>query len=111
MRAGLMRHRVELDEPIVSRDDTGDEIITWVTRATVWASIRPLKGRELNSGNQILGEGDTAIGMRWSPNVDQVTPKWRARHQTTIYNIESVAHVNLGQREIELTCKSGVNRG
>lgn len=106
-----MRHRLQLDEPVISRNDTGEEIVSWVTRATVFSSIEPVRGREFFGANQILGEIDTRIRIRWSPNVDQVNPKWRARHQTTIYNLQSVAHINLGQREIELMAKTGTNDG
>jgi len=65
---------------------------------------------------QILAELDTKIVIRWSPNVAVVSAKYRLRHaeqsNPTTYNIAAPPiHVNLGQREIELMCKSGVNAG
>ena len=36
---------VDLQEPVVARDGLGSEVITWTTRATVWASFAPVGKR------------------------------------------------------------------
>jgi SPP1 family predicted phage head-tail adaptor len=116
VRAGRLRHRLIIERPEPTRDGSGDEIPGWVPLATVWAAIEPIKGKELTGGNQILAEMDTLIVIRWSPQVDAITAKYRLRHaevrNPTIYNIAGPpAHVNLGQREIHIPAKSGVNTG
>jgi len=115
MRISRLRHRLIVERPDTYRDSTGDELVTWVTVDTVWAGIEPLKGQE--GGNvQVLAEMDTRIVIRWSPNMDAMTAKWRLRHadrrNPIIFNIAAPpAHVNLGQREIQIMAKSGVNLG
>lgn len=111
MNAGKLRHRIVLDEPIVTPDDAGGEIVDWRPFYRVWASVEPLKGREQLLSEQILAEMDTRIRIRWSPSVDAITAQWRARHQNVIYNFKSVARVDYGRREIEIMAASGTNDG
>jgi SPP1 family predicted phage head-tail adaptor len=111
MRAGRLRRRLTVDEPITSRNDTGEELVTWVTRGTIWAAIEPGKGKEDLVANQITADTDTRIVVRWSGFSNGINAKWRFVHQGVKYNIESISHKNLGQREIEFMCKSGLNDG
>lgn len=112
MRAGTLAHRVIIERPAPSRDDAGSESIVWETYATVWASVEPMTGREGSGNVQVLADLDTIITIRWSPRVDAITAKWRVRQGSTVYNVAAPpAHVSLGEREIRLLCKSGVNDG
>ena len=111
MRAGRLRHRLTVQEPITSRNETGEELVTWVTRGTVWSAIEPIRGKEALTSNQIIADMDTRITVRWSGFADDINAKWRLRHQGVTYNITSISHKDMGQREIELMCKSGLNDG
>lgn len=113
MRAGTLRHRLIVERPEVARDDTGGEVITWVRVATVWGAIEPTGGREGLGANQILGETDTRITTRWSGAVDDLAPAWRLRHQDApyVYDVQSVAHIALGRREVHINAKSGKTNG
>lgn len=112
MRAGELRHRIQVDRPVSMQDDTGDEVTEFEPAGTVWGSIEPLRGRErLQAGTQITATMDTRIKLRWSPFIDGINAEWRLRHQDIIYNIESIAHIEMRQREIEIMCSSGINAG
>lgn len=115
MRAGLMRHRLSVERPDISRDESGDEIIGWKRVATVWAMIEPLGGNESDVNNQIVGMANTAITVRWAQGLDDIAPKWRLSHIGSvtgrIYNVVSVAHIMLGQRRMVLSVISGLNEG
>lgn len=120
MRAGKLNSRLIIERPNVSRDaDTGGELITWVEVAIVWATIAPIvsiRGRETLVADQVQAAIDVKISIRWSPLVDPMTAKWRARQLTRyspiIYNITAPpAQVNMGKREIVLLCKAGTNEG
>jgi SPP1 family predicted phage head-tail adaptor len=108
MRAGTLRHVVVCDEPTLN--DAG-EITGFVPAFSQRASIEPLRGREQLHANQIIADMDTLICVRWSPRTDSIRPTWRLRHGDTVYNISSLAHINMGKREIEIVCKSGLNNG
>lgn len=119
MRAGKLNSRLVIERPEVSRDDTGAELIAWVRVGTVWASIAPIastRGREALVGDQVQAAIDTKITIRWSPQIDGMTAKWRARFETRdnpiVYNITAPpAQIDMGQREVVLLCSSGINRG
>lgn len=110
MNAGKLRHRVRFEEPITSQDATGDEIVVWVPAFMVWASVEPLTGRERLLADQIVGEGETRIRIRWSTQAARITSKWRAVHRSVIYNIAGPpAERDMGHRELEIMATSGVN--
>ena len=65
-----MRHRVEVLSKSAARDSFGAEVISWVTVATVWASVEPLRGREYIEAKQGQVEVSHRVGMRAFPAVD-----------------------------------------
>ena len=112
MESGRLRHRVDIEVGVPVQDGSGDPVLTWEPVATVWASVSPIRGREATfAGEQVLGETDTRIIVRYGPATEQITPNHRIVHQGAIFNVVQVAHVNLGQRTIEIMAKSGVNDG
>lgn len=111
MRAGEFRHRIYIEQPVQTQASSGEVVSTWAPFATVWAKIKPLHGREALVANQPLAELDTQIGIRWSPFLDQISETWRIKHNLVVYEIKSIAHIDLAQREIEMSCKSGAADG
>jgi SPP1 family predicted phage head-tail adaptor len=112
MRAGTLRDRIVLEESVPMQDSTGDTIPTWVPRTIVWASIEPLTGREaVLLAAQGASEMNTRICIRWTPTLNAVTPTWRVRFGTILYNIKSIINKDNANRELEMMCQSGVNTG
>jgi SPP1 family predicted phage head-tail adaptor len=111
MQAGKLDKRLDIEQPITVQDAAGSPVITWLPIGTVWASIMPIKGREALTGNQILPIMDTRIKIRQHPLLASMNEKWRVTYNGVIYNIVSMAHTNLGNREIEIMCVSGANNG
>lgn len=115
MRSGPLRHRITFDAPLLSQGQDGEELVTWTNDSngsvTVWGTVEPLHGREQLIQAQQLAPQDTRITVRWSTNVDRITPKWRARRGLDLYDIKSVAHIDLRHRMLEIMCQSGVNSG
>lgn len=109
MEAGKLRHSVVCDRPVLN--DAG-EITGFAAAFKKRCSIEPLRGRELLRADQILADMDTLIIMRWSPQTEAIDATWRLRHGGTIYNIAAPpAHLNMARREIQFSCKSGLNAG
>jgi SPP1 family predicted phage head-tail adaptor len=111
MLAGRQNRRIQVDEPIRTQNETGEDVRTFSEFATIWASIEPVRGREALLAGVNLSQMDTKIRTRWSSAMDQVTTEWRFRYKTTVYDILSVAHLMTRKREIEFICKSGTNEG
>lgn len=111
MRAAILRHEVQVQYPVETQGASGAITIGWGSFGTLRAEIAPIRGREALIGDQPLAELDTVIRIRWSPNNDQITEKWRVVHNQVIYDIKNVIHLKFGLRVMELVCKSGVNSG
>ena len=56
MRAGELRHRVDILAPAVVEDDVGGQSTTWTLMGTVWASREDIGGREIFRGGGIAAE-------------------------------------------------------
>lgn len=111
MNAGLLRHVLTVQQSVSTQDASGDPVVAWSTLGTVRAAIEPIRGREATVGNQTLSEMDTRIRIRYSPLSAQITALHRLVHQGTPFNIVSIAQPDMGQRELEILAKSGVNSG
>jgi SPP1 family predicted phage head-tail adaptor len=111
MKAGKLDKRLDIEQPATVQDASGSPVVTWLPFGTVWASIEPIKGREALTANQHLGVMDSRIKIRAHSALSSINSKWRVKYNGVIYNIVSVAHISLGNREIELMCLSGANDG
>ena len=110
LRAGRLRHRVDVDELVVSQDSDGALVEDWVRFASrVPAEVTALSGRELIAAQAVQSRVSTRIVMRHLPGL---TARMRIVHRGTPYNIEGVIPDPVsGIRFVTLPCSSGVNEG
>lgn len=112
MRAGRLRHRITIQRPEVTRSETGAEIITWVTVIDRFpAEVAPLRGREYFQSDVQRADMDTKIIVRWMPQIQAMTAKWRILHDGQIYNVYSQANADNRNIMVEIMAKTGVNKG
>lgn len=106
MRAGGMRHRLELQEPVSSIDSFGQEIDDWATLATFWARIRPIKGQELLNVKQQQAQLTHVVTFRFQGPEVRPVPTMRLRDSRSgrILEIESVVNVNERNSMYECQC-------
>jgi SPP1 family predicted phage head-tail adaptor len=102
MRAGQLRQRVTIQSKTASRDSFGEEDITWVDLATVWAAVEPLRGREFLDGKMITAEVTTRIRIRHRSGL---TPEMRVVFGSITYDVLSIIHIEEREREIHLMCQ------
>jgi SPP1 family predicted phage head-tail adaptor len=69
MRAGSLKHRVLIQEPVEERDASGGVTRTWQTVATRRAEIRSLTGRELTLARQARSSVNVQVRMRRWPDL------------------------------------------
>ena len=102
MRAGQLRHRVELHSNSPAGNDYGEQIESWSSYTTVWAAIEPLSGRELLNAQQISAEITTRVRIRYNSSVT-------SEHRVVIggRTLEIVSVINPAERDItqHLLCK------
>ena len=102
MRAGSLRHAVELQAPGAGVDESGTPSAAWAAVATVWADIRHGSGLEAIKGGVELSLVRASIRIRWR---DDVTPAMRVVHGATAYEIKAVLP-DLQRREyLDLVCE------
>ena len=109
MAAGKMKKRVTLKTYAEAPDSFGDATVgAYTTLATVWASVQPLRGRELAQFQQAHADVSHKIMIRYSDAVVALTPKDRAVLGSRNFDIQSVINVREADREIELICKENI---
>lgn len=108
MRAGWLRHRVEILAKEAEQNSFGEEVVTWVTAGMVWASVEPLRGREYIEAKQGQVEVSHRVVMRWR---EGVSAEMRLRiHEGRMLEIESVINpLERGER-LELMCREAVEK-
>jgi SPP1 family predicted phage head-tail adaptor len=102
MRAGRLRHRVTIQDKVVTQDDYGEEVITWSDVDTVWASVEPLRGEEFAELRRAGAELTTRIVMRYQSGI---APEMRAMEGSHVYDILSVINVEERDKELHLMCR------
>lgn len=102
MIIGRLRHKVIIKSLSQLPDSYGQRLSTWTTRATVWASIEPLRGNERLLAQQIGAEVDTRIVIRY---LSGVVPTDRVWFGARIYHITSVLNRDERNEYMELMCK------
>lgn len=98
MNSGKLKHRIEVQESINTRDEFGAiSSQTWETFCLMWASIEPLSGREYFTAVQMQSEISHKITMRYKSGIK---PHYRILWNGRIFDIQSI--LNKEERNIEL---------
>jgi len=110
MKAGKLRHRIELQSNAPTQDSYGEPIASWTTDDTVWASIEPLSGRELLRAQEVHAEVTTRIRVRYpgALGASTLTADDRIKHGARIFEIAAVINPDERDRELELLCVEAV---
>ncbi|MHC8300675.1 phage head closure protein [Pseudomonas sp. ZS1P83] len=111
MRAGKLRHQIDIQRPHFEQDaGTGEMVKTWVDVWTkVPASIEPLSARDFIAAAATQSAVSSRVVIRYRPGVDSTM---RILHRSKIYNIAGVlADADSGLEYLTLPCSEGVNDG
>jgi len=108
-QAGDLREVIEIQDYVEVDDGYGGATQEWQIAFTAPARIRTLKGGETVIAGRLAGTQTLVITVRYQPDMEDVTPAWRARNARsgTIYNIRSV-EPDERRQWVNLLCESGV---
>lgn len=88
MRAGELRHRIELQAHTQEKDAWGTPLpAAWTTFATIWADVRHLGGVEAIRAGADTSVVKASCRIRWRADV---TAADRVLHAGKVYDIEAV---------------------
>lgn len=96
MRAGRLRHRVEVFQPVETENTNGEDVVSWQSLLHCWAEIGPLKGGERMLGREVSHEVSHQIDMRYGARTRRITPSMRIHYKGREFQIEGV--INVGER-------------
>ena len=99
---GELNRRIEVLELQEDRDAYGAVIGNWVVVGIFWASITPSIGNESYVNEQIQGEQETKIVMRFYP---AMSIKHRIKYQEQLYEVVGVRDIKMGHRFTEVKAK------
>lgn len=96
MRAGRLRKKVTIERYTTARGSYGEEVETWATLLSVWASIEPMTGNEKIQGGAVDAKVTHMIKMRDT----DITPADRITWSSRTFNITKVLDVSERGREL-----------
>lgn len=108
MDPGSMDQRVTLQSRTVIKDALGQDAITWVDVATVWARRINQRSAEAFQAAQMGDDDVTELHIRHRADV-QTT--WRLRWNSVGYDITSVSDFGGRKDRTRLLCRRGVKDG
>jgi len=111
MRAGLLRHRVSIEQRVVELDSDGERTEAWADAFGLLlpAEIAPLSGRELVAAAAVQSKVTVRVRIRYRPGV---SASMRVLHRSLAYNIEAVTpDTDSGVEYLTLHCTQGANEG
>lgn len=87
MRAGELRHRLQIQEVSEAQNTFGEPEKLWATIATVWGRVHPILGRERFTAQQVQADVTHEITIR---DRTDVAPVNRIRFGDRYFNIHEV---------------------
>jgi len=106
LAAGKLRHRVAIQTESSSVDTYGEPTHSWTTNETVWASIEPTSGNEVDIGEGQAGIITHRIFIRYTA---KASPKKRLLFGSRVFGIVSVLNHEERNEFLELRCKEETN--
>lgn len=101
---GAMRHRVNIEQPVESQDDSGQPVVTWSTVLNQEpASYMPTGGTEQMNGRQLEAGTRAIFYIHYRCNL---TRKMRLKFDNDYYGITALNEVKGQRRYLEIVCSS-----
>lgn len=104
---GAMRERVTLQAGAQIADAGGGYVLSWVTKATVWARVKPLSGREVAARGGLEASQMYEVTIRARQDVEIIAGDrlvWRSR----FHNVRTIKNFDERGAYLTLECESGV---
>ncbi|MCP4567636.1 MAG: phage head closure protein [FCB group bacterium] len=94
MRAGALRHRLQLQSATSANNSCGEPVLTWTTYDTVWGQVKPIGGEERERAQQVEADVTHQVTIRY---LSTVTPDHQILYDSRYFKIHSA--VNKGERD------------
>lgn len=106
---GKLNKRITLQRSITDKDASGRPVKRWVDVATVWAAVRPLRGREYHAAAANNAEGTKRVEIRYRKGI---TTDMRVLYGGRILEINSPPiDPDEQHKELHLMCREWMPGG
>lgn len=105
MTAGKLRERITIQSETSTPDGGGGYTVGWNNVATVFAQVKPQRGKEALEAMQMRDTQLYDVVIRYRADV---TPKHRISWGSRIFNIRAVMNKDERDRYLTLVCEEGV---
>ncbi len=85
--AGKLRHRIEIQSVVFTKDAVGGVVENFAKFADAWAEIQPITGEEFFESQRVDAELTHRIRMR---HIDGIEPKFRVLFGARVFDIQRV---------------------
>jgi head-tail adaptor len=106
MRAGLLRHRITLKQPVdpLAQNTFGEEVEVYRTAATVWANVEATAGDESVTSQVAAAMQYYKVTLRY---FEGLAPTWRVVWSGHTLEVSAVLTDGM-KREMKLICSEVV---
>lgn len=108
MKTGGLNKIIAIQQRTEATDSDGGTYFTWSAFATVWAKKRPLRGRELVAAHAAQSLTEVMFYIRY---LSGMTSSMRIVHGGEYYDITAIVNIDEGNRELEISTKTGMSTG
>ena len=108
IKAGDLRHRVQLQKPVYTTNEKGKRVPMWETVASVMAGKKDVSGREFYVAQAFHAEDTVTFTIRWRRDV---AAAWRVVHHGIAYEVAEVNHLGYMLDFMQLKCKAVQGEG
>jgi SPP1 family predicted phage head-tail adaptor len=108
MNAGELDRRIDIDMKTIVQNSYGEEVLTWATLCTVWASANIGVGKEFFAAKQIFAEATAVFRIRYRNDIDVSMRIFYSNRVFDIFNIQDAYENHV---ELVLICKELINLG
>lgn len=105
MRAGTLRHVVEVQTKTITQNTIGEGIETWATSYTRRCSVEQLSGNEAMVAAQVTAGATHKVTMRHDKGL---TTANRLKFKGRYFDINAINNVDEMNHEMILICKESV---
>lgn len=101
MKAGRRDRRIRIEEPVITKDAVGADMVSWRRVCNMWVEFLPQSGREFIAAQQKLGE--SIVRLR-GPYDGRIT----SRHRVVLdgRNLDITHIAEIGRRAgMEMVCR------
>ncbi len=102
VRAGVLRHRITIQEDTGTINKVGQKTATWTTLATEWAREEGLSGIERFAAQQVVAQLSYKVTIRFRSDINETHRILLA--SGALLDIQSVLDPDGRRRELQILC-------